>query len=295
MAGTLDFSIIIPTCNRPALLANCLEAISRLGFPRSRFEVIVIDDGCCESVDSVCARFDGLFSLNLVRQQRQGPAAARNQGGWLAKGRFLAFLDDDCEPGPEWLTVLYHYLAEQPDQLVGGEMLNGLVDNLYSSASQQLLAWLYHYFNHHSAQPRFFATCNLALPTQGFVELGGFDTSFPLAAAEDRDFCDRWRIAGLKMAYAAQAHVYHYHHLTLASYWRQHFNYGRGACRFHARHHERTRSRVPFEPLYFYWGILRSPFHAPEIQRPWPVAMLLALSQIANLSGYLCERFFAWE
>ncbi len=40
-----EFSIIVPTFNRPTQLAACLTALARLDYPRDRFEVVVVDDG----------------------------------------------------------------------------------------------------------------------------------------------------------------------------------------------------------------------------------------------------------
>ena len=41
----LDFSIIVPTRDRHDQLTACLEAIARLDYPRTDYEVIVVDDG----------------------------------------------------------------------------------------------------------------------------------------------------------------------------------------------------------------------------------------------------------
>ena len=78
-----------------------------------------------------------------------------------------------------------------------------------------------------------FRANNLALPEDRFRAIGGFDTIFPLAASEDREFCDRWLHHGFQMTYAPEAVVYHARALTFRSFWRQHFKYGRGAFHFH--------------------------------------------------------------
>lgn len=97
------FSIIIPTYGRPEQLARCLDAITRLEYPRSAFEVIVVDDGSEMSPEDTVRHFELSIEVKLFIQEHAGPAAARNKGAREAKGQFLAFTDDDCKPSPEWL------------------------------------------------------------------------------------------------------------------------------------------------------------------------------------------------
>ena len=77
--------------------------MTRLGYPQDRFEVIVVDDGSEPPMDSVVSFFRDRLELVLLSQANSGPAAARNTGAAQAKGKFLAFTDDDCTPAPDWL------------------------------------------------------------------------------------------------------------------------------------------------------------------------------------------------
>lgn len=60
-------------------------------------------------------------------------------------------------------------------------------------------------------QAGFFASNNLAVPAIDFEKVVGFDTSFPLAAGEDRELCHRWLTARRGMFYAPELIVYHTH------------------------------------------------------------------------------------
>ena len=193
------FSVVVPTFQRPEGLARCLEALAAQEFPRDRFEVVVVDDGSAEPPRSVVARFARMLDVRLIEQRNSGPAAARNAGAAAARGDYLAFTDDDCRPDPHWLRALDDVVARHPGCAVGGRVENALADGLYSTASQLLIDFLYEYYNGREGVSRFFITSNLAFPTNAFRALGGFDVSFPLAAAEDRDGCDRWREAGQTM------------------------------------------------------------------------------------------------
>lgn len=283
------FSIIIPTYNRPERLANCLQSIAQLNYPPNRFEVIVVDDGSEMPIEPVVTSFGKQLNLTAIAQQNSGPANARNTGATRARGKFLVFTDDDCMPAPEWLKTLEVRFKTAPDCLVGGRTLNALPDNLYSTASQVLIDFLYEYYNADRNRSSFFASNNLALPAERFHALGGFDTTFPLAAGEDREFCDRWLQHGYQMIYAPEAQVYHAHKLTLYAFWRQHYNYGRGAFCFHQVRARRNMERIKVEPLSFYFNLLKYPFSQGASQPALAIATLFMLSQIANVSGFFWE------
>lgn len=286
----LYFSIVIPTYNRPERLENCLKAIAQLDYPRDRFEVVIVDDGSLTPMASIAEPFRNLLNLTVIRQSNAGPAKARNTGAAKATGQFLVFTDDDCTPAPNWLKNLEVRFSTTPDCLIGGRTLNALPDNLYSTASQVLIDYLYGFYNTDLEQSSFFASNNFAMPAGRFQTLNGFDTSFPLAAGEDREFCDRWLHHGDRMVYAPDAQVYHAHRLTLKTFWRQHFNYGRGAFCFHQVRAQRTQDRVRVEPISFYFNLLTYPFLHPSSQPPILLAVLLFLSQVANVAGFFRER-----
>jgi glycosyltransferase involved in cell wall biosynthesis len=283
------FSIVIPTYNRPERLASCLRSLTRLNYPRDGFEVIVVDDGSAQPMAPTVEPFGSALNLTLLRQVNSGPAQARNAGAARAQGKYLVFTDDDCQPHANWLSALSTQLERQPLALVGGHTLNALPHNVFSTASQLLIDYLYDYYNSRH-QPSFFASNNFAMAAEQFRHLGGFDTSFPLAAGEDREFCDRWLQQDLPMAYAPEARVDHSHHLSLRRFWRQHFNYGRGAYCFHQVRARRAAAQVKVEPLEFYWRLLTYPVtRQPQLQGLL-LSGLLFVSQVANVVGFFWER-----
>lgn len=284
------FSIVIPTYSRPERLATCLQSIAVLDYPRDRFEVIVVDDGSKSPLDSVVAPFQNQLNLTLLRQLNSGPATARNTGAAHARGKYLVFTDDDCMPTPSWLQVLERRFATIPNCLIGGRTFNALPDNLYSTASQLLLDYLYSYYNADPEQARFFASNNFALPADYFRQIGSFDTSFPLAAGEDRELCDRLVHNGYSMVYVPDANIDHAHKLTLRSFWRQHFNYGRGAFHFHQVRARRNQEPIKVEPSSFYANLLSYPFSQKSTQPALLLSALFFLSQVANVAGFFWER-----
>lgn len=286
-----EFSIVIPSRDRPLQLARCLEAIARLETSRDEFEVIVVDDGSREPYQGILARHAGQLPVRLLRRHGDGPGQARNAGAAVAQGRFVVLTDDDCAPAPDWLTRLGEALRRHPAAIAGGRTVNSLTGNVYAEASQTLLAYLYDYYHADENPMRFFASCNFALSAELFRQSGGFCPRFKLAGGEDRDFCDRWITAGRPTVYVPDAVVHHAHALSLAGFLRQHYTYGRGAWHYHQARAERGREPVPVEPLTFLTGMLRYPFQQKDLRRPLAVSVLIALSVVMNAFGYFRERF----
>ena len=283
-------SVIVPTYNRPVRLRRCLEALGETTYPREWFEVIVVDDGSSEPVDAVVEPVRDRLDVRLLRQANAGPAAARNAGAAVAHGGLLAFTDDDCRPAPGWLGALAGAHAETPDVLLGGWTENALPENPYARVSQRLVSYLYAYYNDRDSGASFFTSNNLAAPAEAFHRLGGFDTTFPLAAGEDRELCDRWQASGRSLRYVPHALVLHEHGMTLRGFWRQHVTYGRGAFHFHRTRSTRGDKRIAPEPLRFYAGLLRYPLTVSDGPGSYHDAALMAVTQVANALGYFYER-----
>jgi glycosyltransferase involved in cell wall biosynthesis len=90
---TLMVSVVITTYNRAVYVVKAIESV--LGQNYKNYEIIVVDDGSIdntrESLTPYCQ------SIRYFYQENQGVSAARNKGIDLAKGEWVAFLDDDDE------------------------------------------------------------------------------------------------------------------------------------------------------------------------------------------------------
>lgn len=214
---------------------------------------------------------------------------ARNAGAALSRGRFLAFIDDDCTPEPGWLPAVMHELERDDRRLLGGCVENALTDNPYSTASEHIAQFVYEYNRTAGAREPFFTTNNIALAADLFRAVGGFTTSIPSATAEDKELCDRWSAHGLALAHVPAMVVHHAHDLTLAGFLRQHFNYGRGILAFRLMRRRRTESRLLPEPLKFYRDLVWSPMRRPSSIARWRLCALLVAAQLATLAGALRE------
>ncbi len=281
-----DFSVIIPTLNRPADLEECLRALCSQTYPRESYEIIVVDDGGSVPLEERLAKFERDADLRMLRQPGQGPAAARNAGAAVSRGRYLAFTDDDCVPEAGWLAALEKELRKDRRRLVGGRVVNALPENPYSTTSQIIVDFVQTYYRSAAGHPRFFATNNIAVHADAFRKVDGFSAAF--RTSEDRDFCDRWLAAGYGMVHAPDAVVRHAHRLNFASFWKQHMGYGRGAWRFYRAYGTRHGCKSSIEPGFYAKLVSRLPDLI--LQQPRNRAFLCFLMivwQLANLAGFV--------
>ncbi len=286
-------SVIVPTYNRPEQLGVCLRALARQTYPRHLTEVIVVDDGSDEPPETVIASMQDALDVTLLSQENAGPASARNSGAGKARGDLLAFTDDDCLPERDWLDKLVDTAERNEGCLIGGRTVNRLEDNPYASAHQLFMGFLYTYYNTNPTRSIFFTSNNMACPTDVFRELQGFDNAYPLAGGEDRAFCDHWLKQGHRMVYTPDAVVSHAHVLTGRTFWRHHFNYGRGAYRFRRQVARQDRKTLSFEATSFYLKLILAPYSRKDCPAGLRcrsfLVFLMFISQIANASGFFME------
>lgn len=288
-----DISVIIPTYQRPVQLAGTLRALAQQRYPYDAFEVIIVNDGGAESLKSVVQPFERDLQVRLLCQPNAGPGVGRNTGVTQARGALIAFLDDDCEPAPDWLRTLKSAADAAPGCLLGGRTIAGLPEMSCLVASQMIQDIVYDFYNVQPTSARFFASNNMAAPAELFRLLCGFDGEFRIAA-EDRDFCERWRLAGWRMVYVPDAVVNHCHRLTLTGFLRQHFRYGRGAAQFHRKRSRRGSSplsnHVAMYRLWYTW--LLRPWREASGSRAARLQLLLLLWQVANTAGFVYGMIF---
>ncbi|HUT54849.1 MAG TPA: glycosyltransferase family A protein [bacterium] len=96
----MKVSVIIPVFNRPREVAEAIRCA--LGQTMPPLEILVVDDGSTDDTAAAVERFGP--PVRLIRQENQGPAAARNRAAKEAAGEWIAFLDSDDLWLPEKLA-----------------------------------------------------------------------------------------------------------------------------------------------------------------------------------------------
>jgi glycosyltransferase involved in cell wall biosynthesis len=99
----MSVTVVIATYNRAALLAECLQHLSRQNFA-PHDEVIVVDNGSTDETPRVIADSQDLFSVPLrhLSEAKAGKSNAVAAALDIASGDILAFTDDDVDVGAGW-------------------------------------------------------------------------------------------------------------------------------------------------------------------------------------------------
>jgi len=275
----LDFSVVVPTFNRPAAVDRLLAALADQDYPTDRFEVVLVDDGGARPFMGLEQQYAGRLNLRVIRQENRGCGPARQTGIDHARGRFVAFTDDDCRPGKAWLTSLARRLFADPQAAVAGSTRNS-VDGSALAEATQLVVHELTFSGKRDGSIRFAPTCNLALSRAQLAAVGGLDRAWRNSGGEDRDLCIRWSLAGFPLKFEPAAVVWHHHPLTLGQFLRLHFHYGLGAWMVHHR-----GRLAKYEPLGFYLRLLSAPFGRFPALFGFRVSVAVFLAQLCTGAG----------
>jgi glycosyltransferase involved in cell wall biosynthesis len=200
---TFAVSVVIPTLGRPELLQACLDALSRVAWHDAPLEIIVVDDGPSERTRALVERWAdtaarrGITQRYLASPGPHGPAAARNLGWRAARGRIIAFTDDDTQPDSNWLEAGVRAFDDGADAAWGRiEMPIPREPTDYERDANGL-------------ERATFVTANCFCLRSMLERLGGFDERFRVAWREDADLYFRLLGEGARIVHVPQALVVH--------------------------------------------------------------------------------------
>jgi GT2 family glycosyltransferase len=212
-------SIIIPTFNGASRISNCLDALLKQT-AGGDVEILVVNDGSTDNTAGVVTLYSG---IRLISQGNAGPAAARNRGASEARGTLILFTDDDCVPMPDWLDAMIEPF-DDPEVVVA--------KGVYRTHQRRLVARFVQieYEDRYRLMADldcidFIDTYSAAFRRNRFLEMTGYDTSFPVACAEDIELSYRMSARGWKMKFASSAIVYHTHPDTLSRYLKKKYKF----------------------------------------------------------------------
>jgi glycosyltransferase involved in cell wall biosynthesis len=199
-----------------------LESLVSQSLEKPAYEILIVDNASTDDTRRVIEEFQKKHSTPTIRylyEARQGLAYARNTGWSNARGRYVAFIDDDCSASLQWLQELLNGFEQvRPDPWsVGGPILpaydqakpDWFRDNYETDTWGEQPRWL--------KKGESFTGCNMALQRDVLDRFGGFDVDLGMngqrmALAEDtRLFRRMWAAEGDGgiFYYAPRAIMYH--------------------------------------------------------------------------------------
>ncbi len=228
MKENLLFSVIIPSYNRADEIDELLSSLTQLKSPTPDYEVIIVDDGSSDNTAEVVSKYQdqGDVTLRFIRQENQGPGAARNNGMQHADGDFFIFLDSDTLVDQGWLNAIHAAVGEGTDAFGGPDGASEDFTDLQKAINYSMTSSLTtggirgkkkrigKYY------PRSF---NMGLSREVYDNIGGFGA---LRHGQDIEFSQRIIDSGANVRFVPDAVVYHKRRSSLKKFFKQVFNWG---------------------------------------------------------------------
>jgi len=226
--SSVEASVVVPCYNEEDTIGYCLEALidQDCDFP---YEIIVVDDGSTDrTVEYAVAFLEkaalGGVSLRVVKAGKGGPARARNIGLRHSRGKYVIFVDADCEANSNWISIMVKEASKECVVGVGGPYMTK--NSMSKVADYVSLELEYRHLRMMSNRVDFVRSANACFHKDVLMEIGGFDEDFTSANAEDSDLCFKILRRGYRLNFSAKAWVRHRHPSTIRHYLRQQFSRG---------------------------------------------------------------------
>ncbi len=174
-------SVIIPTHNRATIVPQAINSVLQQSF--TDYELIVVDDA---STDDTADRLQAGYGEKIKyikKLSNAGPSAARNTGIQVARGIYIAFLDDDDEWLPEKLQLQLPIMKQNPD--VGVVYCGCFLVDEGGAIAGQIKPEKRGYIFNDLLHKNYLITSAALIRKEILEKVGGFDES--LAACEDWD------------------------------------------------------------------------------------------------------------
>lgn len=280
----MNFSVIVPTCNRLALLKLSLESLFQQDYPN--YEIVVVNDGSTDGTHEYLQRLSSDGKIIYHYHNNSGLAATRKAGLEHASGKWIAFTDDDCILPRDWIASIARQLERPEIAGVGGSVRTGNTQNIFAFANDMMQNYFKQVINTDRVKVPFFTGNNVAYKRSSLEKVGGPDPRFRMGA-EDRDLTFRLAQAGEKLLYDPSIVVEHYNDSTFRKFLHHQYDFGKGSYLFYTQTASAGQSPSRM-PLSLYAGLLLYPFRAKS-NNALILSALLLLSQVAVVVGFVSE------
>ena len=149
--GRLPYvSILVPVKDEEKVIERLLKALLRLDYPKSRMEIIIVEDGSKDKTPEICMRFvedyPGIVRY-FHRSTSNGKPSALNYGLKHARGEIVAVFDADNVPKPDTLLRVIKYFEDPWVAAVQGTTcaINADKNMLTKLVSYEEALWLKNY------------------------------------------------------------------------------------------------------------------------------------------------------
>ncbi len=193
----VTLSIVIPHYNDTERLARCLTAL--MPQVSDDVQVVVADNASTEDLSSLRNRWP---EVQFVEQPIKGAGPARNAGAEVATGTWLAFLDADCVPDPDWVDTARQVAR---DGMVFGGPVSVFDETEPPRSGAEAFEAAFAFRIASYLEKGFLPSCQLVMARADYARVGGFRPD----VSEDVDWSRRATEAGLTLDVSPDLKIAH--------------------------------------------------------------------------------------
>lgn len=180
----MDVSVIIPSYKPGSYLEDCLNSLASQTLDDTRFEIVLVLNGCNEPyysmAESIIKSLPSTLQIYLFQTDQPGVSRARNMALDMIHGKYVTFIDDDDWVSPNFLESMLFLV--QPDSIVNSNVLSV---NAETGATMKDVLYDYEQFNGQEqtsllrVRRVLSSACFKLIPTE-MIGRRRFDTGFAL-------------------------------------------------------------------------------------------------------------------
>ncbi len=212
-------TVAICARNAAGTIRETIEGCLALNY--SGLDIVVVDDGSVDNTPAIASE----YPVRLIRTVHGGLSRARNVALRSSNAEYIAYIDADAYPDPDWLKYIISEFRRKNYVGVGGPNIGPYTDSTTATCvscapgnpTVVLLS---------DNEAEHIPGCNMVFRRSSLLAIGGFDEQFH-AAGDDVDLCWRLRDRGWKLGFSPAAVVWHHRRDSVRGYWRQQKGYGK--------------------------------------------------------------------
>lgn len=246
----IQLSIIVAVYERQDELTELLSSLTKQ--TNSNFEMIIVDDGSKNKLDTVCAKFQDQLDIKYYYKSNSGPGKSRNYGMEKANGNYFIFLDSDTIIPSTYIQSVYDELSSNYVDAFGGpddadESFNEMQKAITFSMTSFLTTGGIRGGKKQVGkfQPRSF---NMGISRKAYEKTGGFAA---MRIGEDPDLSMRLWENGFETRLFQDSKVIHKRRTSLKKFAKQVYQFGVARPILNQRHPNYVKPTFWFPSLFF--------------------------------------------
>jgi len=282
-------NIIIPAITINLELLKCLKEINKIYY--SNFFVTIV-----LNYDSKIKIPRFKYKINKLIAGKINMSKKRNDAVKKFKSKYIAFIDSDAYPNPNWLKYGINYLIKKKADVVGGPGIpfpkQNYAEKISYLSKRSYFVTGYLNFRKYKAKQRYcdwLEACNLIMERKFFLKYGGMDNQ--RYTGEDSEFFERMqnKQSNLKVFYSPKLYIHHKERRVLG-FFLQRLTFGMDFLNL-VKFNSGIKGYQPFFPLlifiFFFSFLFTTSYSLNKIVFLTSMIILINLAILFDIARYI--------